>query len=168
MSSAESSSNRAAVAPVPTSTWYTFVSGPGVGLSMSNAPATTESATGVTPTSPDTEVFRSPVKPGVTVKFCEPLADASACTSLGADTVTGRTAIGERTRWEPSDQVNEPTAQSPRDAVSRVKVTVKSFDSPGGQAQLLRTDLDVEARQAHVGPIDRGGRADVLHRAGDG
>src|SRR5262249_12034071 len=100
---------------------------------MSNSPATTLSAIGVTPTRPSTDVPRAPVKPGVTSNVCEPLALASACTSGGALTATGCSAIVLRTWCVPSLQTSDPATQSPNGASVRVKVTVKLADSPGAR-----------------------------------
>src|SRR5215213_3639334 len=97
---------------------------------MSYAPVVTLSAVGVTPTRPATLLSSDPVKPGVTEKLLLPLALASPCTSVGAATATGSTAIGLRTRWAPSLHVSDPFAHALSVAVVRVKEMVNVAASP--------------------------------------
>src|SRR5262245_20799591 len=103
---------------------------------MSYSPAATLSATGVTPTRPETVFSRFPLKPALTSNDLLPLALASPCTSVGAATATGRTATGLRTVWPAPVQVRDPTAQSPKPAVVRVKVTVNVPSPPGASVSV--------------------------------
>src|SRR5919206_2922451 len=100
---------------------------------MSNAPVVTLSLIGVTPTRPAMLNVSEPLNPGVAEYSTLPLALAAPCTSDGAATATGRTAIGARTSWLPSLHVSEPIAHAPSVAVVRSKRTVKVACSPGAR-----------------------------------
>ena len=95
--------------PAGTVIVYFFTAADTAGASASNGPVTTESATGVAPTSPATVETMLPEAPGITVTVAEPSA-TSPETSAGAAMATGRTASGLRTVWPPPVQVRNPVA----------------------------------------------------------
>ncbi len=107
---------------------------------MSNSPAVTLSLIGVTPTSPATDIVSGSAEPSTMSKSSDPAALASPCTSVGALTATGSTAMVLRTVWPPPVHVRAPNAHSPRGAgwsSASVNFTVKVCSAPGASVNWL-------------------------------